>query len=156
MYLTTWPDILHPQIVRPLQNNIAGPLTHISNNLVETGIIHEDWSQPTWHDCCSHEIKQSKTGKLLTHLSCFCSLHDHEEISNHTLGNGQLMGDSQHRFGNKHNCQKSRLNFFAQVIDTYDTNNNIKRLPGFSKIIRQGQSKYHSRRCRQFGLKLVS
>ena len=35
-----------------------------------------------------------------------------------------LMGDSQHGFRNKRNCLTSLLDFFAQVIDTYDTDNN--------------------------------
>ena len=35
-----------------------------------------------------------------------------------------LIGDSQHGFRNKRNCLKRLLDFFAHVIDTYDTDNN--------------------------------
>ena len=35
--------MLHPRILRALEDKLAGPLTHIFNNSVETGIIHEDW-----------------------------------------------------------------------------------------------------------------
>ena len=35
-----------------------------------------------------------------------------------------LIGDSQHGFRNKRNCLTSLLDFFAQVIDTYGTDNN--------------------------------
>ena len=35
-----------------------------------------------------------------------------------------LIGDSQHGFRNKRSCLKSLLDFFARVIDTYDTDNN--------------------------------
>ena len=35
-----------------------------------------------------------------------------------------LIGDSQHGFRNKRSCLTSLLDFFAQVIDTYDTDNN--------------------------------
>ena len=35
-----------------------------------------------------------------------------------------LMGDSQHGFGNKRSCLTSLLDFYAQIIDTYDTDNN--------------------------------
>ena len=35
-----------------------------------------------------------------------------------------LIGDSQHGFRNKGGCLMNQLNLFAQVIDTYDTNNN--------------------------------
>ena len=46
-------------------------------------------------------------GRLITHL----------EMNN-------LRGDSQHGFRNKRSCMTSLLDFFAQVIDTYDTDNN--------------------------------
>ena len=35
-----------------------------------------------------------------------------------------LIGDSQHGFRNKRSCLTSVPDFFAQVIDTYDTSNN--------------------------------
>ena len=35
-----------------------------------------------------------------------------------------FIGDSQHGFRNKRSCLKSLLDFFARVIDTYDTGNN--------------------------------
>ena len=35
-----------------------------------------------------------------------------------------LIGDSQHGFRNKRSCMTSLLDFFAQVIDTYDSDNN--------------------------------
>ena len=35
-----------------------------------------------------------------------------------------LIGDSQHGFRNKRSCLTSLLDFFAHVIDTYDTDNN--------------------------------
>ena len=35
-----------------------------------------------------------------------------------------LIGDSQHGFRNKRSCVTSLLDFFAQVIDTYDPDNN--------------------------------
>ena len=47
-------------------------------------------------------------GRLITHL----------EMNN-------LIGDSQHGFRNKRSCRTSLLDFFAQAIDTYDTENNI-------------------------------
>ena len=46
--------------------------------------------------------------------------------TNHTLGNEQpdLIGDSQRGFRNKRSCLTSLLDFYAQVLDTYDTDNN--------------------------------
>ena len=35
-----------------------------------------------------------------------------------------LIVDSQHGFRNNRSCLRSLLDFFAQVIDTYDTDNN--------------------------------
>ena len=46
-------------------------------------------------------------GSLITHL----------EMNN-------LIGDSQHGFRNKCSCLTSLVDFFAQVIDTYDMDNN--------------------------------
>ena len=35
-----------------------------------------------------------------------------------------MIGDSQHGYRNKRSCLTSLLDFFAHVIDTYDTDNN--------------------------------
>ena len=35
--------MLHPRILRALEDKLVRPLTHIFNNSVETGIIPEDW-----------------------------------------------------------------------------------------------------------------
>ena len=43
-YKSTGPDMLHPRSFCALEDKLAKPLTHISNNLVETGIIPEDWT----------------------------------------------------------------------------------------------------------------
>ena len=43
IYRSTGPDMLHPLILRALEDKLARPLTHIFNNSVETGIIPEDW-----------------------------------------------------------------------------------------------------------------
>ena len=42
-YTSTGPDMLHPRILRALEDKLAGPLTHIFNNSVDTGIIPENW-----------------------------------------------------------------------------------------------------------------
>ena len=42
LYKSTGPDMLHPRILRALEDKLARPLTHIFNNWVETGIIPED------------------------------------------------------------------------------------------------------------------
>ena len=45
------------------------------------------------------------------------------KIITHLEGNN-LVGDSRHDFRNKRSCLTSLLDFFARVIDTYDTGNN--------------------------------
>ena len=42
IYKSTGPDILHSLILSALEDKLARPLTHIFNNSVETGNIHED------------------------------------------------------------------------------------------------------------------
>ena len=39
IYKSTGPDMLHPRILRALEDKLARPLTHIFNNSVATGII---------------------------------------------------------------------------------------------------------------------
>ena len=43
IYKSTGPDMLHPRILRALEDKLVRPLTHIFKNSVETGIIPEDW-----------------------------------------------------------------------------------------------------------------
>ena len=43
IYKSSGPDMLHPRILRTLEEKIARPLTHIFNNSVETWIKPEDW-----------------------------------------------------------------------------------------------------------------
>ena len=43
IYKSSGPDMLHPRILRALEDKLARPLTHIFNNSVETGIMPEDW-----------------------------------------------------------------------------------------------------------------
>ena len=40
---STWPDMLHPRILRALDDKLARLLAHVFSNSVETGIIPEDW-----------------------------------------------------------------------------------------------------------------
>ena len=43
IYKSTGPDILHPRILRALEDKLARTFTHILIISVETGIIPEDW-----------------------------------------------------------------------------------------------------------------
>ena len=42
IYKSTGPDMLHPRILRALEDKLARPLTLIFNNSVGTGILPED------------------------------------------------------------------------------------------------------------------
>ena len=66
IYKFTGPDMLHPRILRALEDKLARPLTHIFNNTVETIIIPEDW-EISKRDCNSKKRKQARTWKLQTH-----------------------------------------------------------------------------------------
>ena len=46
------------------------------------------------------------------------------ETNHPPIEGNNLIGDSQHGFRNKRSCLTSLLDFFAQVIDTYDSDNN--------------------------------
>ena len=43
MYKSTGPDLLHPMVLRTLEDMLCGPLNHIFNKSAETGIIPADW-----------------------------------------------------------------------------------------------------------------
>ena len=58
--------MLHPRILRSLEDKLAKPLTHIFNNSVETGIIPEDWKSANV-TAIHKKRKQARTWKLQTH-----------------------------------------------------------------------------------------
>ena len=47
IYKSTGPDMLHPRILRALENKLARLLTHIFDDSVDTGIILKDWTENT-------------------------------------------------------------------------------------------------------------
>ena len=127
IYKSTGLDMLHTRILHALEDKLARLLTNKFNNSVEIEIIPEDrksenvttihkkgsMQEPGNYRCISVTSVVSKTilrlakGRPITHL----------EMNN-------LICDSQHGFRNKRSCLTSLLDCFAQVIDTYDTDNN--------------------------------
>ena len=43
VYKSTGPDLLHPRVLRTLEDMLCGPFDHIFNKYAETGIIPEYW-----------------------------------------------------------------------------------------------------------------
>ena len=43
VYKSIEPDLLHPRVLRILEDMLCGPLNHIFNKSAETGIIQADW-----------------------------------------------------------------------------------------------------------------
>ena len=66
IYKSTGPDMLHPRILRALEDKLARPPTHIFNNSVETGITHEDWKSANV-TAIHKKRKQAGNCKLQTH-----------------------------------------------------------------------------------------
>ena len=98
IYKSTGSDMLHPRILRALEDKLASPLTHIFINLVQTGIKPEDWKSANViaiHKKGSRQEPGNYRPISLTSLVCktmerlvkwrlirhFCSLQDHGEIS---------------------------------------------------------------------------
>ena len=110
-----------------LQNNAKLTLKAPTNNSVETGIIPDDWKSANVtaiHKKGSRQESGNYRPISLTSVVCKTM----ERLVNGRLitqlETNNLIGDSQHGFRNKCSCLTSLLNFFAQVIDTYDTDNN--------------------------------
>ena len=58
--------MLHPRILRALEDKLARPLTRIFNNSVDTEIIFEDWKSSNV-TAIHKKRKQAGTWKLQTH-----------------------------------------------------------------------------------------
>ena len=58
--------MLHPRILRALEDKLARPLTHIFNNSEETGIIPQEWKSGNM-TAIHQKKKQARTWKLPTH-----------------------------------------------------------------------------------------
>ena len=119
--------MLHPRILRALEDKLARPLTHIFNNSVETGIMPEDWKSgnvTAIHKKGSRQEPGNYRPISLTSVvwKTMERLVKERLITHLEMNN--LIGDSQHAFWNKRSCQTSLLNFYAQVIDTYETDIN--------------------------------
>ena len=170
IYKSTGPDMLHPRILRALEDRLAGPLKNIFNNSVETGIIPEDWKSANVTAIRKKAIRQEPANyQPISVTSVVCKTMEKlvmgRLITLFEMKN--LIGDTQHGFGNKRSCMISLPDFFP-VIDTYDTDNN-KAVDlvylDFQKSIWQGatlktigkrQCTRHSRWCNQMDQGLVS
>ena len=64
VYKPTGPDLLHPRVLRTLEDMLCGPLNHIFNNSAETGIISVDWKSA--NVTVIHKKRQTGTWKLQT------------------------------------------------------------------------------------------
>ena len=119
--------MLHPRILRALEDKLARPFTHIFNNSVETRIILEDGKSENVtavHRKGSRQEPENYRHIGLTSVVCKTMerfvkgrLITHLEMN-------KKIGDSQYGFRNKCSCLTSLLDFFSKVIGTYDIDNN--------------------------------
>ena len=103
------------------------PLKHIFNKSAETWIIPADWKSANV-TAIRKKGNRQETGNYrpISLTSVVCKTMERlikGKIIAHLEGNN-LIGDSQHGFRSKRSCLTSLLDFFARVIDTYDTGNN--------------------------------
>ena len=57
----------HTRILRVLENKLAGPLTHIFNNFVETLILPEDWKSRNVTAIHNKGSRQEPVNSIYTH-----------------------------------------------------------------------------------------
>ena len=127
MYKSTGPELLHIRVLRTLEDMLCGPLNHIFNKSAETGIIPTDWKSANVtaiHKKGNRQEPGNYRSISLTSVGCKTMERLIKSKIIAHLGGNNLIGDSQHGFRNKRSCLTSLLDFFARVIDTYDTGNN--------------------------------
>ena len=128
IYKSTGPDLLHPRILRTLEDSLSAPLTYIFNSSAETGIIPADWKSENVtakHKKGSRQEPGNYRPISLTSVVCKTMKRlVKERLITHLYRGNNLIGDAQHGFRNKRCCLTSLLDFFAHVIDTYDSDNN--------------------------------
>ena len=127
IYKSIGPDLLHPRILRTLEDSLSASLTYIFNSLAETGITPADWKS-TNVTAIYKKGSRLEPGNYrpISLTSVVCKTMERivkERLITHLEGNN-LIGDSQHGFRHKHSCLTSLLDFLAQVIDIYDSDNN--------------------------------
>ena len=96
-------------------------------NTVETGIITGDWKSANLTAIHKKGFRQEPGNyRPISLTSVVCKTMERlvkgRLITQLEMNN--LIGDSQHGFRNKRSCLTSLLDFYAQIIDTYDTDNN--------------------------------
>ena len=127
IYKSTGPDLLHPRILRTLEDSLSTPLTYIFNSSAEIGILPVDWKSANVTAIHKKGSRQEPGNyRFFSLTSVLCKTMERlvkEKLITNLEGNN-LIGDSQHGFRNKRSCLTSLLDFFAQVIDTYDSDNN--------------------------------
>ena len=127
VYKSIGPDLLHPRVLRTLEDMLCGPLNHIFNKSAETGIIPADWKSANVTAIRKKGNRQEPGNyRPISLTSVVCKTMERlikGNIITHLEGNN-LIGDSPHGFRNKHSCLTSLLDFFARVVDTYATGNN--------------------------------
>ena len=95
----------------------------IINYSVETGIIPEDWKSvnvTAIHKKGSRQEPGNYRPMSLTSVVCKTMERSVKGRLITNLEMNNLICDSQHGCRNKRSCLTSVLDFFAQVIDTYD------------------------------------
>ena len=114
-------NLLHPRVMRTLEDMLCGPLNHIFNKLAETGIIPADWKSANVTAIHKKGNRQEPGNyRRISLTPVVCKTMERlikSEIIAHLEGNN-LIGDSQPGFRNKRSCLTSLLDFFARVINT--------------------------------------
>ena len=106
-YKSTGPYLLHPRVLRSLEDMLRGPLNHIFNKSAETGIIPADWMSANVTAIHKNGNRQEPGNYRLINLtSVVCKTMERlikGKIITH-LESNNLIGDSQHGFRNKRSC----------------------------------------------------
>ena len=123
VYKSSGPDLTHPRILKVAKDEICEAMSYIFNKSIETASIPEDWKLANVTAIHKKGNRQdpgnyrpisltSVVGKTMERLI-------KDKLVNY-LERNHLIGNSQHGFRHGRSCLTDLLDFFGEVISTYD------------------------------------
>jgi len=123
VYKSFGPDLTHPRIQKLAKDGISEAMSYIFNKSMETASIPEDWKLANVTAIHKKGNRQDSGNYRPISLTSVVGKTMERLIKDklvHYLERNHLIGDSQHGFRHGRSCLTNLLDFFGEVISTYD------------------------------------